>query len=587
MVAAILSDREGHESQWRRGHEDSNRSIGKEIVSVKPILATPKLTDFQAMKTLIKLTITCTAVCLCLLVAATAYSNNASTGSYSVSNSTGPDSSGAKYIAANGSDGNPGTADKPWRSLKKARSLKAGTDVFLRCGDRWTETWQINWEGTSSNKAIIGAYRSQNQHGCGSQALPQIDGKFTKSKWVNANKNAALLLVQGTGGNASHVIIQDLHIHHAEGNGLALATGSSYNTIRRNKVAYTGNAGISGNKGKNNVFEYNDVSKAGQIRVSRNCGTNSSGDCVWPGAMMSMHGNRNLYRGNRVHDTPTEGIGLHRGDDYSIVEFNVVWNTGSVGIYNDSSAGGIVRYNYVFGTASGADYLKGNDSGLTLRNETKELAHNAEFYGNVVVGKKWGMRLGNEICSKISNCNTKGIKIYNNTLIDNQTNFGVSEAKTFETLTVKNNILYQSRSGTQFADWDGKGFGKGLIVSHNIWSGGTIKGVLWDKDQTKMKVDPKLRDFAATSSVAKGKGADVGSGYKLISTARWSQSSYPSVTLVNNGRDIGAYSVGGSSSSPPPAPVPDSPAPDTPEDTPEEAPQGDPKTPKPPTLRIG
>lgn len=55
------------------------------------------------------------------------------------------------YVATNGSDSNPGTLDRPWRTIQKAaNTVGAGSTVYVR-GGVYNETVTINVSGTPGN----------------------------------------------------------------------------------------------------------------------------------------------------------------------------------------------------------------------------------------------------------------------------------------------------------------------------------------------------------------------------------------------------------------------------------------------------
>jgi hypothetical protein len=69
-----------------------------------------------------------------------------------------PATSGALYVATNGSDGNPGTADAPFRTVEKGLdSVRPGQTLYLR-GGTYVEDVQASPAGMSSARIVVSAY---------------------------------------------------------------------------------------------------------------------------------------------------------------------------------------------------------------------------------------------------------------------------------------------------------------------------------------------------------------------------------------------------------------------------------------------
>lgn len=74
---------------------------------------------------------------------------------------TAPPGSLTYYVAANGSDSNPGTEALPFRTLGRGTdAIRQGfpDQLLLRCGDTWTETIDVKWSGSDTTYLVIGSY---------------------------------------------------------------------------------------------------------------------------------------------------------------------------------------------------------------------------------------------------------------------------------------------------------------------------------------------------------------------------------------------------------------------------------------------
>ena len=89
---------------------------------------------------------------------------------------------GATYHVSQsaGDDSGPGSADRPWKTLKKASSVKCapGDQILLKRGDTWDEELRPQGEGAPRKPIVIGAYGKR------SDKRPIIDRKDDKKDLV-------------------------------------------------------------------------------------------------------------------------------------------------------------------------------------------------------------------------------------------------------------------------------------------------------------------------------------------------------------------------------------------------------------------
>ena len=65
------------------------------------------------------------------------------------------------YVRSGGNDSADGRSDATaWASLNKVNgySFAAGDRVLFHEGDRWVGQLSVDWPGTASDKAVVGAY---------------------------------------------------------------------------------------------------------------------------------------------------------------------------------------------------------------------------------------------------------------------------------------------------------------------------------------------------------------------------------------------------------------------------------------------
>lgn len=214
-------------------------------------------------------------------------------------------------------------------------------------------------------------------------------------------------------------------------------------------IANTGNEPIDFNQDSSNAtVQWCIVTGAGIRTQKRGGGTRP--------AMINIRsqgsGMINLVRFNWVHDGWSEGI---KAGDFTTVEYNIVQNTYSTGIYvggGDNNT--IVRYNLVMG-GEPDDFVnehKNNNAdpsfgwhgpGLRAVAESGALGSidQIDFIGNIVVQRSAGISVGitNEAAITLDN-----VRVIGNTFIDNRNNFEIKDSSKIvnpDGLIVENNIF--------------------------------------------------------------------------------------------------------------------------------------------------
>ena len=65
------------------------------------------------------------------------------------------------YVSqSSGDDSSSGLVGKPWKTLKRASTVKyaPGDQILLKCGDTWNEELRPKGEGTAKNPITISSY---------------------------------------------------------------------------------------------------------------------------------------------------------------------------------------------------------------------------------------------------------------------------------------------------------------------------------------------------------------------------------------------------------------------------------------------
>lgn len=377
------------------------------------------------------------------------------------------------YIdSLNGSDSNTGKSNsQAWKTLKKINqtSFKNGDDIYLRCGSNFKyQKITVSWPGTKDNRVVIGAYYMAGgveTVGVNGDGKPIIDGNNS----YPTSKNSYLV---GINNDINYVTIQDLNVIHSNQYGIKVSSGAKYCTIQRDRVddTYLENIFFAGSANYGKV-EYCELTRGSRLRLEM------IGACRgWPPGGIKMTGTLNgIIEYNKVYNQYAEGIIVGSN---STCKFNVVGDSMGVGIYIQSQHSAEVAYNLVYGTDTNKynsyssckttqENWKGNGiaAGLEVGANYGDL-YDVKIHHNIVINRESGLRVYN------SNATARLINmdIYNNTLIDNEYNFHVSNVngKSDGVVIVRDNISYPNDSRSKHLNAD-----SGLdhwIIDHNDWA---------------------------------------------------------------------------------------------------------------------
>ena len=354
-----------------------------------------------------------------------------------------------------------GTFENPFYTVAQvnAKSFQAGDDLYFKAGTTYMvpagQKFRITWYGTADDKVIIGAYFGENQFGDGTpeglqgNTRPIIDGNFA----APGNQSGLINNV----GTVGHVTVQDIQVQNVEGYGIAC--GSPYNAqgiySQGNKVlnCYTKNTtyqGIIFPRTSYGLVEGNTIEHPSYGR-GPGSGLEITG-VLGPYGTEGVHSIYNVVRNNRVF-WGFEGIGVYKGAKYTLVENNIIHDCRSYLLYKANARNAIFRNNIVYENSDnqlmlGTGYdtpsnkldrlicsdCEGHNPGVWKG--TGELA----VYNNVVAGGNVGIFLGNNCYEILGQHNNK---IFNNTIVDCQSNFHTSKLYPTDTAnSIRNNISW-------------------------------------------------------------------------------------------------------------------------------------------------
>lgn len=334
------------------------------------------------------------------------------------------------YLSPAGSDDNPGTSARPWKTFQKAAAMvRAGDTVIVRDG---TYTGGVTMEipGTSAQPIVFKAAGSGAiiQGSGGERDAFCVDGSSLASPWWEG-ADMYITLEGFTIRNASRAGIRVSCAHHV--------------TARSCTLTRNGTWGIFTDYSDYSLLEKNECSYSGDEH----------------GIYVSNSSDFPIIRGNRVHHNSSSGIQINAdpamedGDGITtgaIIERNIVFENGRGGgaainlasVRNSFIRNNILYKNYAGGIACWAD-------------------------GN---GPAWGC---------------KNNRFYNNTVYFRNTEgrWAISLKEGSSGNLIRNNILCGGRSGV--LEFDNTQSTKNLAMDYNLFHRtGSNRVVAWE-DETE------------------------------------------------------------------------------------------------------
>jgi hypothetical protein len=247
------------------------------------------------------------------------------------------------YVSSTGSDANPGTETKPFKTIQHGvDSISGGDTLFIRDGT-YPERVVIEQSksGTESNPTIISGYPGER---------PIIDGQDDPS--VSSNWNLVLIA-------AGNIQFKDLEVANSANRGINVYSGetpfvdgqyvnSQTNVVIENVwVHNTKNAGILAEWLDNLTIK---DSKFWQNNQINNPESQFNEGCCWSGAISARRGNNFVIQNNEIFESYGEGINIHGGVVGATIEDNVIYDTWAPAVYPINSRDILVRRNLVYHT---------------------------------------------------------------------------------------------------------------------------------------------------------------------------------------------------------------------------------------------
>jgi len=378
------------------------------------------------------------------------------------------------YVALQGSDGNPGTVDRPFRTIQFAvNKLKPGNTLLVRAGV-YQEVLHIQKSGTAELPITITAHPGETVVIDGNYTLPPVPA----SGWAACNETVSppkcfhwgsLVRIVG-----SFITFDGFEITRSLGRGLVVSPANGVRptdiTIKNNSIHDNRNAGAFLSEANRVIFEANDVWHSGDYATHDRSATTLN----WPVAVSSRATINTIYRRNRIFNNWTEGLDTGTDSTNVTVEDNEFFDNYALQLYVNRSQQVVIQRNLVYCTNDPNFNRNGViPPGIVLNNEITTggmiVLNHVQLLNNIVAGCDHNFGLwGGQGTEKIGASN---ILIANNLLLNgiaNQTKAPVTEfyivTAPHTQITVKDNIILQAGQNSIVVPTSAE-----LLFTHNWW----------------------------------------------------------------------------------------------------------------------
>jgi Right handed beta helix region len=374
------------------------------------------------------------------------------------------------YVRNGGNDRADGRSHATaWATIGKvnAFNFQSGDKVLFHEGHVWKgKKLTVDWSGTSSDRAVVGAYYVDD--GVGRRGvrgeLPRIDGE----ERFPATRYDALVFVSG-----DRVRLENLDVRNSDGRGVTFNRSDSSQAVNLT-VFNTYDAGIMVIKSNDALVDDNYV-----LRTDRGW---LEGNRLWASAIQLMESPRGTIRNNMVVKVFGEGININHNSADARIEDNIVFGARAVGIYADASPRPTICRNMVLGTAERQYWRNGRTvgAGIALANEAYHYranggsldstvqTRNGRICNNLVAGTKQGVALWHNF----SGVGFQGTRILNNTLVDNDVQFTGYSGPAHDAQFANNILLSLSGDAEDILETRVNG----LVARNNYFSHGNPGG---------------------------------------------------------------------------------------------------------------
>ncbi|MGH7998478.1 MAG: choice-of-anchor Q domain-containing protein [Brasilonema sp.] len=387
------------------------------------------------------------------------FSNSSGTSSSpSSSTPTASNSGTVYYVSPDGSDNNPGTSDKPWKSVNYAVGensvVKAGDTILVQPGT-YSELITLGKSGNSE----LGDITLKANGNVTLRDPDPINGGFREG------------VIQSVG--KGNWVIDGFRIEDTSWAGISLRDANNI-TVQNNHTYNTGSSGIIAMP--DSYFEGGEAEVTSKnIKVLNN--TVEKANSRWKGG----GGDNSIYDPLGTQ----ESLSIWGVDGFEVANNTVKEGTREGIDIKTGSRNGSVHDNYITGQASISGTYQGYQGGPALYIDgNRSASFNIDVYNNVVTGNVAdGIVVGDEVPDQgdVSN-----IRVYNNLVYGNgqqgvNPGQGIAVTSNVRNVEIVNNTV---ANNVQALDIDGSGYFAGgykptdVLVRNNIFADSTYRNGL-------------------------------------------------------------------------------------------------------------
>jgi parallel beta-helix repeat protein len=316
------------------------------------------------------------------------------------------------YVAPGGSDSDPGTISRPWRTIGKAvRTLAPGDVVYIKNG-QYREHVVLGWKDAGAPGKTI-AYRAYPGH------QPVLDGTGVGG--------VARGLFELTG--CDYIEISGLLIRNSPKAGIHVR-GSEHVTVKNNRIERSKSSGIG-------IWRSSDVTVEGN--VLEDCVTDPKAGEPTMLTFASVNGFRaaynEIYWTDKDRSTAEAGLVVKESSTGGWVVGNSLHDLPGTGIYVDGWDGGNHDHHI------SGNFIHNTNTGISMGSERGGTLYNVYIYNNII----HHMRYAGIRCNHVGyNGLRRDIYIHNNTIVGAYDHGGagiVVETDNVSNIILTNNLI--------------------------------------------------------------------------------------------------------------------------------------------------
>ena len=355
------------------------------------------------------------------------------------------------YVAPDGSDANPGSFDRPFKTLNAAKKALAPGDTLYARGGTYVERLVISKSGTAAAPLAVRAYPGE---------TPVIDGQHRlAANWSN--------LVSLSG---AYIEFSGFEVRNGLGQGITL--NGPYNTVSRCNVHHHAGRGILA-AGDYSLVEANTIwwNATDNCRLST-CPPTKTPNGGWgtglsaardPVDGLTQHA---VLRGNTVFNNWGEGLSTFQADDTTL-EGNVVYDNWAANLYVSDATNAWVSGNLLYFSADSAVGRVSVNIALADENGTPA-SRGTTLVNNLVKGGSQNLKWWAD--PRFPQGKLQDVLIANNTFVDTQSTniYSASlaiDAAAHVNVQIRNNLVKQDTAPRCINVGAGD-----ITFSANLWS---------------------------------------------------------------------------------------------------------------------